>query len=402
MTAKRWVLAVVLVLGTLVAVFFVRNRMKARANAASAASKESAAAGDRVVPVTAVPVVQRDVPVYLEGLGNVSAFYTVTIRSQVDGRLDKVLFTEGQAVKKGDVLMQIDPRPFLIAMHQVDATIARDRAVLANARVNLERFEELLKGGVGSPQQVADQRAEVAKDQAIVAGDVAQLENARLQHEWTKIVSPIDGVTGVRLVDPGNLVKANDATGLVVVTQLDPIAVIFALPQDDLPRISEQMGKGKLVVDAMGRDGATKLGTGELALVDNQINAATATLKLKAIFPNAERKLWPNQFVKARLTLDTKRGALVVPSTVVQRGPTGTFAYVIGQGDVVSIRPIEVDLTQGDLSIIARGLEPGEKVVSEGQGQLRPGSKVAPKPPAPAPSTAPSTSGSLGSAAGAP
>jgi membrane fusion protein, multidrug efflux system len=392
MTAKRWVIAVVLVLGTLVAVFFVRNRMKARSNAASAASKESAAAGDRVVPVTAVTVAQRDVPVQLEGLGNVSAFYTVTIRSQVDGRLDKVLFTEGQAVKKGDVLMQIDARPFVIAVHQVEAAIARDRAVLANAKVNLERFEELQKGGVGSPQQVADQRAEVAKDAAIVAGDNAQLENARLQLEWTKIVSPIDGVTGVRLVDPGNLVKANDATGLVVITQLDPIAVIFALPQDDLPRISEQMAKGKLVVEAMGRDGVSKLGAGELALVDNQINAATATIKLKAIFPNTDRKLWPNQFVKARLTLDTKKGALAVPSTVVQRGPTGTFAYVIGDGDVVAIRPVVVDLTQGDLSIIASGLKAGERVVSEGQGQLRPGSKVAPKPPPSASAASPSAS----------
>ncbi|MEO7093282.1 MAG: efflux RND transporter periplasmic adaptor subunit [Polyangiales bacterium] len=391
MTAKRWVTAVVLVLGTLAAIFFVRNRMKARANAASAASKESAAAGDRVVPVTAVPVVARDVPVYLEGLGNVSAFYTVTIRSQVDGRLDKVLYTEGQAVKKGDVLMQIDARPFVIVMHQVEAAIARDRAILANSKVNLQRFEELQKGGVGSPQQVADQRAEVAKNTAIVAGDSAQLESARLQWEWTKIVSPIDGVTGVRLVDPGNLVKANDPTGLVVITQLDPIALVFALPQDDLPLISEQMAKGKLVVDAMGRDGLTKLGTGELALVDNQINAATATIKLKAIFPNAERRLWPNQFVKARLTLDTKMGALVVPSTVVQRGPTGTFAYVVGDGDVVAIRPVEVTLTQGDLSIIGKGLKAGERVVSEGQAQLRPGSKVAPKPPAAAPSTSKSS-----------
>ena len=397
MTAKRWFVAVVLVLGTLVATFFVRNRLKARANAAAAASKESASAADRTVPVTVVTVAQRDVPIYLEGLGNVSAFYTVTMRSQVDGRLDKVLFTEGQAVKKGDLLMQIDARPFVIATHQSEAAIARDRAILVNARVNLERFEELLKGGVGSPQQVADQRAEVAKDQAVVAGDQAQLESARLQVEWTKIVSPIDGVTGVRLVDPGNLVKANDPTGLVVITQLDPIAVLFALPQDDLPRISEQMAKGKLVVDAMGRDGTTKLGTGELALVDNQINAQTATIRLKAVFSNADRKLWPNQFVKARLTLDTKQGALVVPSTVVQRGPTGTFAYVIGDGDVVSVRPIEVDLAQGDQSIIARGLKAGERVVSEGQGQLRPGSKVAPKPPAAASSSSAAPSTSLGS-----
>ncbi len=393
MTAKRWIIAVVLVLGTTVAVFFVRNRMKAKANAASAASKESAAAGDRVVPVTAVPVVQRDVPVYLEGLGNVAAFYTVTMRSQVDGRLEKVNFTEGQSVKKGDLLMTIDARPFVIAVHQAEAAAARDRAILANAKVNLDRFEELLKGGVGSPQQVADQRAEVAKDMAIVAGDSAQLESARLQVEWTKIVSPIDGVTGVRLVDPGNLIKANDPTGLVVITQLDPIAVIFALPQDDLPRISEQMAKGKLVVDAMGRDAVTKLGTGELALVDNQINAATATLKLKAVFPNADRHLWPNQFVKARLTLDTRKDALVVPSTVVQRGPNGTFAYVIGPGDVVAIRPIVVDLVQGDLSIIAQGLKVGERVVSEGQSQLRPGSKVAPKAP-PAVSASASTASS--------
>ena len=380
MTAKRWIIAVLLVLGTLIAGFFVKNRMKAASNAASAASKESAQAGDRVVPVTAVPVVQRDVPVYLEGLGNVSAFYTVTMRSQVDGRLEKINFTEGQSVKKGDLLM-----PFVIAVHQVEAAMARDRAILANARVNLERFEELQKGGVGSPQQVADQRAEVAKDMAILAGDAAQLESARLSVEWTRIVSPIDGVTGVRLVDPGNLVKATDPTGLVVITQLDPIAVLFALPQDDLPRISEEMAKGKLVVDAMGRDGITKLGTGELMLVDNQINAATATIKLKAVFPNTDRKLWPNQFVKARLTLDTRKDALVVPSTVVQRGPTGTFAYVIseggGGGDVVTIRPIEVALTQADLSIIARGLKAGERVVSEGQSQLRPGSKVAPKPP---------------------
>lgn len=347
----------------------------------------------RPVPVAASPVIQKDVPIYLEGLGTVVALYTVAVKTQVDGRLDKMLFVEGQRVKKGELIALVDPRPFEAALHQAVATVARDQASLVNARLNLKRYDELSKQNLIAVQQATDQRSQVDQLAATVAIDQAQVETAKLNLEYAHIISPVDGVTGIRLVDPGNIIHATDATGIVVITQLDPIAVLFTLPQDDLPAVAEQMGKGELTVDAFSRDGGAKLGTGKVLLIDNQINQTTATIRLKAMFPNPTASLWPNEFVKARLLLHTKRNVIVVPTPAIQRGPKGIFVYVVGSDSTVSVRSVVIDTAQGDQTILSSGVKPGESVVVDGQNQIRPGSKVAVRPPeasgAPA---APSTS----------
>jgi multidrug efflux system membrane fusion protein len=343
--------------------------------AAGAGGKGAAAAG-RIVPVVVTNVQQRDVPVYLDGLGSVVANKTVTVKSQVDGRLDKVLFREGQEVKRGQLIAQIDPRPFQIQLHQAEGALARDQAQLVNAKKNVERYEALVKKKMIAQQQLDDQIALVGQLEGAVRVDQAAIESAKLNLDYARIASPIDGVTGVRQIDQGNVVRATDQAGLVVLTQLDPIAVLFTLPQDDLPRVAEQMQRGTLLVEAYSRDGQSKLGTGELALIDNQINQATSTMRLKALFPNPQRLLWPNQFVKARLLLTTRKDALVIPSPSVLRGPEGTFAYVIGKDSTASMRPLEVEAMQAEVAIVAKGVQAGEKVVVEGQNQLRPGSKV--------------------------
>ncbi len=330
----------------------------------------------RTVPVAVSTVVQKDVPIYLEGLGTVTALYTVTVKSQVDGRLDNVFFVEGQKVKKGQLIVQVDPRPFEAALHQAMATVARDQAQLVNAKLNLNRYDELSKQNLIAKQQATDQQAQVDQLAATVAIDQAQVETARLNLAYSHIVSPVEGVTGIRLVDPGNIVHAADATGIVVITQLDPIAVIFTLPQDDLPAVSQAMAKGELTVEAFSRDGGAKLGTGKVLLVDNQINQTTATIRLKAVFPNPANALWPNQFVKARLLLTTRAGATVVPTVAIQRGPKGTFVYVVAPDSTVSVRPVDIETAQGDQTLLKSGLKAGEQVVVDGTNQIRAGSKV--------------------------
>jgi multidrug efflux system membrane fusion protein len=346
---------------------------------ACGASKSGAAVeprGARAVPVLPATVVRRDVPVYLEGIGNVVAYKTVTVRSQVDGRLMQVLFREGQAVRKGEVLAQIDPRPFQVQLHQAEGALARDRAQLQNANLMVKRDRDLVGQKLIAQQQLDSDQAVAGQTEGAVRIDEAAIESARLNLDYARITSPVDGVTGVRLVDPGNVVHAADPGGIVVVTQLDPVAVLFNLPQDELPRISDQMAHGKLAVAVYGRDGATALGKGELELIDNQINQATATLRLKAIVPNPEHHLWPNQFVKARLLLTTLKGALVVPASTLQRGPDGTFVYVVGADQTVALRPVEAVAPTGEVAIIDKGVSEGEIVVADGQNQLRPGSKV--------------------------
>ena len=339
-------------------------------------------ASDRVVPVVAAPVVRRDVPVWLDGLGNVSAFYTVTVKPQVDGRIDKVAFVEGQHVMKGDLLVQIDPRPFAIQLESAQANLARDSANLNNAKLNEGRYKILSSQNLISTQQLTDQQSSVAQLTAQIGSDRAQIDTARLNLDYAQITSPIDGVVGVRIVDPGNVVHASDPGGLVVVTQLDPIAVFFILPEDDLPAVSKAMAQGPLTVEVRSRDGDKPLGEGTLAVIDNQINQTTATIRLKAIFANPQQILWPNQFVKARLRLATRSNALVIPAAAVQHGPQGTFVYAIGGDSAASVRPIAVESIQGDIAIVASGLREGEEVVVDGQAQLRPGSKVAPRPAA--------------------
>jgi membrane fusion protein, multidrug efflux system len=340
---------------------------------AADAAKQAAA---HAVPIIAATVTSQDVPIYLEGLGNVTAYQTVTVHTQVDGRLDRVLFREGQPVRKGELIAEVDPRPFVIQQHQAEGALARDQATLRDGVLTLQRDKELLQRQLINQQQVDDQEAVVAQAKGAIEIDQAQIDNAKLQQDYARITSPIDGVTGIRQVDQGNLIHAADPGGIVVITQLDPIAVIFTLPEDDLTRVADQLRKAPLDVEAWSRDGAQKLGVGKLALIDNEINQATATLRLKAVFQNPEHTLWPNQFVKIRLRLTTRPNALVVPATVVQRGPQGTFAYVIDAQDVVQPQAIEVDTLVGDLAVIAKGLTAGQRVVADGQNLIRAGSHV--------------------------
>lgn len=362
-------------------VVFWRRRVPGGSAGASPAAPSSASSESRIVPVVVVKAERRDVPVYLDGLGNAQPLATVTVKSQVDGRLDAVRFKEGQAVKKGDVLAQIDPRPFVIALHQAEATLARDDAQAKNARRNLERYTNLVSQKLIPQQQVDDQQTQYDQAQASLAADRTQIESARLSLDYARITSPIDGVTGVRLVDPGNIVHAGDAGGIVVVTQLDPMAVVFTLPQDDLPRVSRELSAGQLTAEAYSRDGDTRLGVGRLELIDNQVNQATATIRLKAIFPNPDKALWPNAFIKVRLLLSTIKGALVVPAQAIQRGPQGAFVYVVDGEKKAAMRPVVVDAAPDDSAVIEKGLAGGEDVVVEGQNALRPGAKVAPRPP---------------------
>jgi multidrug efflux system membrane fusion protein len=380
---RSHVTRIVLVLVLLAAIGGTALLVRGRARAASAAAAAAASAiANRVVPVLTATVAQRDVPFWLEGLGNVSAFYTVTVKPQVGGQIMEVLFKEGQHVKKGDVLIQIDPRPFAIALQSAQAALARDEANLKNGQLNMDRYKTLSDQKLIATQQYTDQVASVAQLQAQVQADQAQIGAANLNLVYARITSPIDGVTGVRLVDPGNVVQPSDTTGLVVVTQLDPIAVLFTLPQDDLPSITKGMSGGTLAVEARSRDGDRLLGQGKLSVIDNQINEATSTVRLKAIFDNPTLALWPNQFVKARLLIATRKQAIVVPAVVVQHGPAGTFAYVVGADSTVAMRPITVDAVQGETAIVSKGLQAGDEVVVEGQAQIRPGTKVAPKPAA--------------------
>jgi multidrug efflux system membrane fusion protein len=328
------------------------------------------------VPVTVAAVTRQDVPLLLEGIGTVQPVNIVTIRSRVDGELQKVFFTEGQEVKAGDPLAQIDPRPFQAALDEATAKKAQDEAQLANAQRDLERYEALARKDFSSRQQFDTQKAQVAQFQALVQGDQASIDNARIQLDYAAIRSPIDGRAGFRLVDPGNIVHAADATGIVVVTQMHPISVVFTLPEDEVHGVAKAMGGGPLKVSVNSRDGKLHLADGVLKLIDNQIDETTGTIRLKAEFDNADGALWSGEFVMAQLLLRTDAKVLTVPSTAVQRGPNGLYVYVVKPDNTAELRPVEADRLEQAVAVISSGLDEGERVVVSGHLKVQPGAAV--------------------------
>jgi membrane fusion protein, multidrug efflux system len=331
---------------------------------------------DLTVPVLAATPRIQDVPVYLDGVGAVRALNNVLVRSQVDGKLISINFVEGQDVKKGDVLGEIDPVLYKAQFDQAVAKKAQDEALLANQRLDLIRYQQLAAANAGSKQQYDTQRAVVAQQEALVNADQAAIDNAQATLSYTKIIAPLSGRTGLRQVDQGNIVHAADATGVAVITQLQPIAVQFSLPQQEIVRVNAASAKGSLAVDVFGNDGVTVADTGKLTGIDNQVDPTTGTLKLKAEFPNANLQLWPGQFVNVRLRVETLAQAMVVPTSAVQRGPAGTFSYVIGDDDIVTAKPIVVTQQNETDAVIASGLSASDRVVTTGFANLSDGAKV--------------------------
>jgi len=378
-TAVR--LFALLILGSLCAILFA-------CSGDSKQQQKAQAAGPRSVSVAVATAQTQDVPVYISGLGSVTAFNTANIKSRVDGQIMKVNFQEGQFVNQGELLIEIDSRPFQVQLEQMQAQLFRDQAQLRDAKLNLERYTALIPSGSIAQQQVDTQKALVDQLDGTVRNDQAQIDNAKLQITYCHITAPFKGRVGLRQVDPGNIVHASDSNPMLILTQLQPIAVIFTLAEDLLPSVAEHMRKGALEVDAFSRDDQTKLATGKLLTIDNQIDPSTGTAKLKAVFDNKEAHLWPNQFVNADLLLETRKNSTVVPTAAILRGPQGPFVYAMNQDNTVQDRPVTVALTQGNISVISQGVNPGDVVVTDGQDKLQRGSRVQPRTPTPAPPAA--------------
>jgi multidrug efflux system membrane fusion protein len=323
------------------------------------------------VPVVVTSVGRSSIPVYLNGLGNVTAFYTVTVKSRVDGQIVRIDFKEGDHVKEGQVLAEVDPRPFQVQLAQAEGQLARDEATLKNSQVDLARYQDLVNRGILPKQQLDTQVALVQQYQATTKQDAATIDSAKLQLVYSNITAPISGVVGLRLVDPGNIVHASDNTGIVVITQLQPISVVFTIPEDSLPQVTQKVRSGAhLPVDAYNRDNSKKLASGMLVSVDNQIDNTTGTSKLKAVFDNRDNALFPQQFVNVHLLVDTLTNQLVVPSVAVQNGQQGTFVYVVDDRSRVHLKTVQVGITTQTSANILSGIEEGDRVVVDGTDRL--------------------------------
>jgi multidrug efflux system membrane fusion protein len=337
--------------------------------------------GAGVVPVVVTTVARSSIPVYLNGLGNVTAFYTVTLKSRVDGQLMKVDFQEGDLVKQGQVLAEIDPRPFQVQLELAEATLAHDQALLSNARVDVDRYKKLLETNAIPKQQLDTQVALVAQYEATTKQDTANIDNARLQLTYAKVTAPITGVVGLRLVDPGNIVHATDTSGMVVITQLQPISVLFTIPEDSLPQVTKKLRAGAhLPVEAYNRDNTKKLASGMLMTVDNQIDNTTGTSRLKAVFDNKDNALFPQQFVNIRLLVDTLTNQLVVPNVAIQTGQQGTFVYLVDDHSRVHLRAVQTGVATDTQTAIMTGIAEGDRVVVDGTDRLTEGGQVRVRP----------------------
>jgi membrane fusion protein, multidrug efflux system len=382
--SRWWLWAVVLGVIALGSWYYysAKNSSQAADPAATAAAgkgKGSSGAGGLVVPVVVATAQQGDLPVYFDGLGTVTAFNTVTVRSRVDGQLASVAFKEGQFVHEGDLLAQIDPRPFQVQLEQAQGQLAKDQAQRKDAEVNFERYKLLFKEGVIPQQQLDTQAALVGQFDGAITSDQSQIDNAKLQLTYSRITAPISGRIGLRLVDVGNIVHATDTNGLLVITQLQPIAIIFTLPQDQLPEVNGKLRSGvQLDVDAYDRDDTAKIASGKLLTIDNQIDPTTGTYKLKSIFANTDSALFPNQFVNVHLLVGTKRNLTIVPTAAIQRGPQGTYVYAAGPDNTAKIRVVTIAQTTGDSVGLSAGLNAGDVVVIDGQDKLQDGSKINP------------------------
>ncbi len=336
----------------------------------------AAKGGPAPVPVLAATATAHDVPVILRGLGTVVAFNAVSLRSRVEGAITQVNFREGQNVRAGDLLIQLDPRPYQASLDQAKSNLVRAQAALGNSKIDLNRYTDLLKRNYTPEQQVATQQTTVAQNDAAAQSAVAAVQAAQLNVDYAALRSPIDGVTGIRQIDIGNLIQANSQQNLVTITQIQPIYVVFTLPETEIDRIRQAMAKGTLPIQAFNNDDARMLSQGKLDLIDNTVDASTGTVKLKAEFANADRALWPGQFVNAHAVLDTVHDGVTVPSDAVLTGPQGTFAYVVGADAKVQLRPLKVMQTENNVALIGSGLALGERVVTAGQFRLQPGAAV--------------------------